>query len=184
MLGKIPNENKILTTSKSSLVLVLLAATGIIAAYGLMSNQLRSRLKPSKNLTLSSPKVTLIENYDLKESETNSLEVTNFVAGETVTADYVFLQQSGFVVVHKETDGLPGSVIGTSRLLAEGESTPVLITLTRSVAVNDILFVRLYLDDGDNIFDLQSDRAALDDQGNEIFIRSAVGGESVESPTL
>lgn len=70
--------------------------------------------------------------------------------GATVTVDAVELPTDGFVVIHADFDGAPGSILGWSDLLPAGESNDVIVTLNESVGASGNVFAMAHVDANGN----------------------------------
>lgn len=66
--------------------------------------------------------------------------------GTEVTVASVTLPADGFVVIHADADGSAGPVIGHSELLAEGESTDIVITLDEPLAATATVWPMAHID--------------------------------------
>ena len=71
-----------------------------------------------------------------------------------------------WVVVHEETDGKPGKILG-AQLFSEGSHTGV-VDLLRPTEAGKKYSVMLHEDDGDHAFDYQKDLPIKDADGNVI----------------
>lgn len=66
--------------------------------------------------------------------------------GTGVEVASVVLPADGFVVVHADSDGSPGPVIGHSELLPEGESTDVVVTLDEPLEATATVWPMAHID--------------------------------------
>jgi hypothetical protein len=77
--------------------------------------------------------------------------------GEQVVVAEVTLPAPGFVVVQADEDGIPGTVLGVSRLLPEGTSRDVAVVLGQLAAGPQTIFAVAYVDrDGDGVAGITS----------------------------
>ena len=83
------------------------------------------------------------------------IAVPNQVAGYRVVVTRAVFDEEGWVVIHEGTDGKIGNALGAARFPA-GESAGEVHVLRATVARNVYRAV-LYHDNGDKVFDLQSD---------------------------
>lgn len=98
----------------------------------------------------------------------NAIYVAEQSPSRTVSVAVARLEKPGFVVIHEDSAGKPGKILGTSSVLPTGEIknlTP--IGLSRTTKDGETLYAMLHLDDGDNIFDPAKDKPALDSLGSE-----------------
>jgi len=79
----------------------------------------------------------------------------------------VYLENPGFVVIHEDSAGTPGKILGASSLVPAGETKNVPIALSRATKDGEIIYVMLHLDDGDGKFDAAKDKPALDSVSGE-----------------
>lgn len=81
----------------------------------------------------------------------NSLTVEDqAVVDNTITISNVVLEGDGWIVVHADSEGAPGAVIGVSELITAGSHDNVVITFDESaeVSVGDDLWIMLHEDTG------------------------------------
>lgn len=98
----------------------------------------------------------------------NAIYVAEQVPSKTVSVAVVHLEAPGFVVIHEDTAGVPGAILGISVLLPAGETKgPVLISLSRMTKDDETIYAMLHLDDGDGVFDAGGDKPAKDLMGGE-----------------
>ncbi|MDO8574270.1 MAG: hypothetical protein Q7R86_01445 [bacterium] len=93
----------------------------------------------------------------------NAIYAAEQAPGENITVSVVHFETPGFVVIHEDTSGVPGGVLGASGLLPSGETknTPP-IALSRTTKDSETLYAMLHLDDGDGVFDAAKDNPARD----------------------
>lgn len=168
------------------LVLSFICAAVISFVYGLINKGATSDDKSNKPTAQST---NIQENTSTEVGEDSlpqdNIEIANFEIGQTLSAEYVYLTKPGYIVVYEYPDGKKGSIIGKSRLLKEGQRKKVLIQLTRSTTMNEVLFAALYIDDGDGIYEVPGDdRAIIDEKGKEVGVSFAIGGSGAESPRI
>lgn len=97
---------------------------------------------------------------------TNAIYVAEQTPGRQVSVSVVRLEKPGFVVIHEDTAGTPGKILGVSSLLPAGETknlTPM--TLSRATTDGETMYLMLHLDNGDSGFDATKDKPALDSVG-------------------
>ena len=126
--------------------------------------------------TTTAPTAPATEEVMMESKDTVS--VTDYSAGETVTASNVVLSKPGYVVVHMEADGAPGAVIGNSKYLPSGESTNVAVPLSRASTGGEVLYAMLHTDNGDGTYEFPGDDLPTkDEQGNVVLMKFTVEGE-------
>ena len=112
----------------------------------------------------------------------NAIYVAEQVPSKTVSVVVVHLEAPGFVVIHEDVVGAPGSILGRSALLAAGETKePTLIPLLRTTKDDETIYAMLHLDDGDGIFDAGKDMPAKDSVSNEpMMMVVTVSADAIE----
>jgi len=99
----------------------------------------------------------------------NAIAVTEQEPGTNVYANFVLIKDAGFVVVHEiNTDGSAGNIVGVSAFLPAGQSNGISITLSKQTKDGKQYIAEVYKDNGDGIFNKNTDGAVLDGEGNII----------------
>lgn len=102
-------------------------------------------------------------------AEENMIVVMEQRPGNTITASQVYLAAPGFVVIHEDTNGAPGAIIGSSALLQAGESSDIKITLSRATKNGEKLHAMLHNDtDANGKFSATADKAVESRLGGPI----------------
>lgn len=70
--------------------------------------------------------------------------------GTTVTVASVTLPTAGFVVIHADSEGAPGAILGWSDTLPAGDSTDVVVTLNTAIDADATVFPMAHVDANDN----------------------------------
>lgn len=70
--------------------------------------------------------------------------------GTAVTVASVTLPTAGFVVIHADSEGAPGPILGWSDLLPAGDSTDVVVTLNTVIDADATVFPMAHVDANDN----------------------------------
>ncbi len=118
-------------------------------------------------------------------AEENMIVIQEQRPGNTVTASQVHFAEPGFIVIHEDVDGAPGTIIGSSSLLPAGESSQIKITLTKSVADGAKLHAMLHSDtDNSGTFSASSDREVQSRLGGAIDGWFDVSSNASENPPL
>lgn len=99
---------------------------------------------------------------------------------DQVVVTMVSLGADGFVVIHEDANGAPGAVLGSSVLLS-GDTRNVVVELSRNTRDGERLYAALHLDDGDGVFNAESDEAARDSLGNELRGEFTIDAEAEET---
>ncbi|OHB24134.1 MAG: hypothetical protein A2542_00030 [Parcubacteria group bacterium RIFOXYD2_FULL_52_8] len=101
-------------------------------------------------------------------SKTSAVSAVDQAAGRTVTA-LATLDRQGWVVVHEQTAGVPGRVLGAKPF---GPATAsVVVSLLRGTVAGATYYVMLHSDDGDiNDFNLAKDVPLLGANGLPIMM--------------
>lgn len=96
----------------------------------------------------------------------NAIYVTEQSPGHSVLVSVVRLEKPGFVVIHEDSEGQAGRVLGASQLLPGGEiKNPPPIALSQETSDGQTLYAALHLDNGNGVFDAVEDKPALDPVG-------------------
>jgi hypothetical protein len=119
----------------------------------------------------------------------SSLNVSPQPAGSSsVSIDSAVLAQSGFIVIHADSSGKPGTVIGNTDLLEAGAYRDTPVTLTRRTRKDETLHAMLHTDaDGDGAYKFPGpDEATTDSGGAAVTVPFTVSSQSpspAASPT-
>ena len=89
--------------------------------------------------------------------------------GVTTTVTFVQLQKAGFVVIHEDSDGEPGQIIGSSNVIRAGTSSGIAI-ITKELTPGATYYAILHSDNGDGIFNAALDAPVKDKQGNIVML--------------
>jgi hypothetical protein len=84
--------------------------------------------------------------------ENNSIYVSGQGESNALTVSMVTIVESGYVVIHADTNGQPGSVLGYSKLLPAGTHNNVPIRLSRKTVKGEIIYAMLHKDNGDKTY--------------------------------
>lgn len=106
----------------------------------------------------------------------NSISVVGQKAGDVATVSAT-IRQTGYVVIHEETDGKPAKVIGNSNVLQAGSYDNLAVNLTRPSKNGENLYAMLHSDDGNGTYtEVDEDLPIKDEQGNVVVSKFTVGG--------
>ncbi len=89
----------------------------------------------------------------------NEILVESQGPASSVRVAFVSLLENGFVVVHEETDGIPGAILGVSGFVRAGANKDISVSLSRSSKSGEKLLAILHGDDGNERFDERKDEA-------------------------
>ncbi|MCH7640959.1 hypothetical protein IID22_02005 [Patescibacteria group bacterium] len=146
-------------------LVILVGVTVLLSRAGFVTK------KPTTTTTAPATEEVMLVGKD-------AVAVTDYSAGRTVTVSMVVLSKPGYVVVHMDTDGKPGAVIGNSKYLASGESSNVVVTLSRASTGGEVLYAMLHTDDGDGTYAFPGDDLPTkDEDGNVVLMKFTVGAE-------
>lgn len=81
----------------------------------------------------------------------NLIVSSQSLVGNEIVIDSLYLDKPGYVVVHKETEGKPGAVIGHSDLIS-GEKTNLKVTVDASQSGTKVFAMLHYDDDNDGVY--------------------------------
>lgn len=94
---------------------------------------------------------------DMMENGENAVFVEDQESGaEDVIVGLAVLQEPGFVVIHKDDDGIPGDVIGYSMWILDG-AEHFFIGVEEPLEEDEIYYAMLYTDNGDQEWNVQTD---------------------------
>lgn len=97
----------------------------------------------------------------------NRIVMTDQYPGNIVNLSSVQFENGGWVVVHRDSTGTPGPVIG--QMYFEKGVGPGKITVTPPMIEGGTYYAMLHTDDGDKKFDIAKDLPLKDAAGNVIM---------------
>lgn len=107
------------------------------------------------------------------------VDASDQAAGPAVDIAQTWLEDGGYVVVHEESNGAPGAILGASEYLAAGEQhADVSVSLSRGSQEGETLYVMLHNDDGDEVFDPSVDMPVRADDGTIIVTPISISAAS------
>lgn len=104
--------------------------------------------------------------------------------GESITVHTLYLGGDGYVVIHEDSNGTPGPILGASPLLHEGVGNNLAITLSRATQDGEALYAMLHKDNGDGQFNPQQDDPFVDSQGNIVMMRFEIDSNAPDNPEI
>ncbi len=118
-------------------------------------------------------------------AEDNMVLVTDQKPGTSVTVSQVLLVSPGFVVIHEDTNGTSGAVLGASSSLAAGESSQVVVNLSRTTVDGEKLHAMLHTDiDANGTFNPNIDTPVQSKLGGPLEGWFMISSEASESPAV
>lgn len=102
-------------------------------------------------------------------AEENMVVVNEQKPSKTITGSIVNVAAPGFLVIHEDTAGNPGTILGASALLQTGESTNIPVTLSRATKDGEKLHAMLHSDvDANGKFDAAIDSPVMSSMGGPL----------------
>ena len=103
------------------------------------------------------------------------------LAGDDVVIENARLTDAGYIVIHDDSAGTPGAIIGVSDAIV-GEYENLVVSLNRASIEGETLYAMVHIDNGDGEFSAADDEPAT--EGDELVISSfaieAAGEELAE----
>jgi hypothetical protein len=100
-------------------------------------------------------------------NEINRIVVADQYPGNVVYISSAQLANGGWVEIHKDNNGQPGAIIGSTYV--EKGIAPVKITLNDKTVDGQLYYAMLHSDDGDKKFDAAKDLPLKDSRGNIVM---------------
>lgn len=110
----------------------------------------------------------------------DSIFVANQKPGRFVNVGRAALSKKGFVTIHKEEEGAPGSIIGFGNLLNTGESRNFSVTLNRKSVVGESFYAMIHWDNDNGAFNPAEDAMATDKAGNLVMAKFMISDSASE----
>ncbi len=115
---------------------------------------------------------------DVALSGENAILVRDQKAGVVVNVELVTLENTGWVVIHEDNNGVLGNALGAQLFLAGVNSGTV--DLLRGMETGKTYHAAIRQDDGDGAFDLSKDFLLSDGKGDPVQVSfTATNGEEV-----
>lgn len=111
----------------------------------------------------------------------NAIYVSDAKPAATVMVGFAVLADGGYVVIHEDSDGKPGAIVGNSDILSQGENKDFEAALSRESIDGETLYAMIHSDNGDGEFNPAEDLPIKDDQENVVLMKFQVS-ESAEEP--
>lgn len=106
--------------------------------------------------------------------------VDQFSGESVVLVGYAVFAKPGFITIRDDNNGMPGSIIGTSRLLSgrvEGER----VKTTSNLQADRVYYAELVSDDGDELFDETKDLPVNDKEKSVVLMTFLAKPEGVST---
>lgn len=91
------------------------------------------------------------------------------IGASEVVVGFVSLSNPGYVVIHRDDDGLPGSIMGVSDWLLDG-AEHFTVEVESPLSKGEIYYAMLYKDDGDQAWSAPKDLPVTDKESNIILM--------------
>jgi len=115
----------------------------------------------------------------------NAIYATEQLPSQTVSVALVRLANPGFVVIHEDSEDMPGQILGQSVVLKAGETKNLSpITLSRSTKDGETLYIMLHFDDGDGLFNPTKDKPVLDSVSGEPLLTIVIVSKDASEPGI
>ncbi len=119
----------------------------------------------------SVPMMMLMEDEGGPVVDGNDLGIGFQAPGVVARVDFVSLTEPGFVVISRSENSQIGAVLGVSYLLFAGYNEQIEIPLREPMKAGESFVATLYSDNGDGVFDINSDTPLYDLDGTSPFSR-------------
>ena len=113
--------------------------------------------------------------------EDSAIDASARTGTQSVAVPMVVFARPGYVVVHENNVGQPGSVIGSSILIKAGKFQNLSVPLSRKVIKGETLYVMLHADNGDGIYS-ETDQPILGKNGEALMMIVIVDDEGTTTP--
>jgi hypothetical protein len=168
-----PEEIKTLTSSPPpsrkiplAVMIIALVIITIIGSYFALSYFIPTDSSPS-SLPAAQPSDST--------TQTPVLTVTDYRPGNHLTIDSATMNQPGFIVVSEKREEIARGIIGVSSLINQATASDISVELQRPTQTGEILYVWIYRDDGDGLFQSPADTPAIGSNGQPIAVRLIIG---------
>ena len=114
----------------------------------------------------------------------NAIYVSNTKPAIIVPIGFAILKDGGYVVIHEESVDRPGTIVGNSALLSQGENRDFEVMLSRKSVDGEALYAMLHFDNGDGVFNSTDDLPITDKEGNSMFMRFHISSGATEPEAI
>ena len=136
---------------------------------------------PANDTDADAEVVTEDNAEDVALSGENAILVRDQKAGVVVNVELVTLENTGWVVIHEDNNGVLGNALGAQLFLAGVNSGTV--DLLRGMEAGKTYHAAIRQDDGDGAFDLSKDLLLSDGKGDPVQVSFTAIDDSVEVET-
>ena len=147
------------------------SVTPSVAPVGAPDAFVAPEAKRGMNQDIESFSTMMVEDGTVPAVAGNDLGIGFQTPGVVALVDFVSLLEPGFVVISRSENGLTGAVLGSSYLLFAGYNEQIEIPLREPMKAGESFVATLYLDNGDGIFDVNSDTPVYDVDGISLVSR-------------
>jgi hypothetical protein len=161
-------------------LIVLVGITGYLVFTNTSSNGNRDDGdKPAiiDNNTAASSSVTEEGGAGLAST---GIKIEDQNPGRIVVVNQVLIETAGWVVIHEDSNGTPGNILG-ARIFEKGSNSGV-IQLLSSMKVGKSYLAVVHTDNGDGSFDVKQDKILKDANGKDVMTKFSVTQGS-DAPT-
>ncbi|HEY4487259.1 MAG TPA: hypothetical protein VI483_00670 [Candidatus Paceibacterota bacterium] len=165
----------------NKMVLVLIGVLILAAGtYFLLGNKAADTTPPNDAASANTDQMP--DSSSGMRAEENMVVVNEQKPSKTITGSIVSLAASGFLVIHEDSNGTPGTILGASALLQAGESTNIPVTLSRTTKDGEKLHAMLHFDvDGNGTFDAAIDSPVMSSMGGPLEGWFEINAEAQEN---
>ena len=114
----------------------------------------------------------------------NAIYVSSVKPATNIKVGFAVLAGGGYVVIHEDSKGSPGAIIGSSDRLSPGENRGFDIALSRESVDGETFHAMLHSDNGDGIFNAVDDFPVKDSQGNIILMKFQISNRAEEPEAI
>lgn len=112
------------------------------------------------------------------------VSVSTQAPGTSVTVDSATLAKNGFIAIHADDKGKPGTVIGNSALLTAGTHTAIEVKLSRRTRNKETLYAMLHTDvNGNGVYEFPGADVPTTDSAGAVITPSFTIGAAASSPS-
>lgn len=115
--------------------------------------------------------------------EDNSIAVSSQGETNLLFTSMVELEAPGYVVVHEDSNGQPGRILGVSGIIGPGMVHGAPVSLSRSTTAGEKIYAMLHKDNGDRTFSLADDQPVQSNQGGPIMMIVEVESGNATQPS-
>ncbi len=155
--------------STKTAIIILVVAAIVVGAFVLLGGSANNYRTGEENGETSSGAL----------AERNAVVASDQQPGETVTVEQVYLAEPGYVVIHEESDGNAGAILGSSALLNAGATSDVSVNLSRPAREGEKLVAMLHQESsGNSTFEAAVDTPFQSDFGGPIMMMFEISSEA------